>query len=274
MTRSTTRSFAAIARAVAMILASMFILPSATAYAELASTAATTSTGGSGTPAPPSLAGRWAQLFVTTSESRAPVIGTVRSTTRTVLIADIVQRDTRLEIETRVCDIDIRSNAPVDTIIPRRFIDALRPVRTTAWLSEASRGWTITRWSHVDPIGVRLDDAWSDPLPSRADDPRVFDQDGDGHPGVTVQVRGLIDGEIYVIQRGWSEMRDVRVDDDTIRGTVRWGMDQSVVGASRWLLDAQPPTWPVRDDALNYVVLERVASGDSCRIARDRFRGR
>lgn len=273
MTRSASRPFATFARAAMMLLASVLVLASATARAELASTA-TPPSGSAVTSSPPSLAGRWAQLFVTTSESRAPVIGTVRSTTRTVLIADIVQRDTRLEIETRVCDIDIRSNAPVDTIIPRRFIDALRPVRTTAWLSEASRGWTITRWSHVDPIGVRLDDAWSDPLPSRADDPRVFDQDGDGHPGVTVQVRGLIDGEIYVIQRGWSEMRDVRVDADTIRGTVRWGMDQSVVGASRWLLDSQPPTWPVRDDALNYVVLERVASGDSCRIARDRFRGR
>ena len=38
------------------------------------------------------------------------------------------------------------------------------------------------------------------PLPGEADDPRVVDADSDGNPGVTVQVRGLIDGEVYMVQ--------------------------------------------------------------------------
>ncbi len=42
-----------------------------------------------------------------------------------------------------------------------------------------------------------------DPLPLSADDVRVFDQDGDGHPGVTLHLAGALfgGGALYVVER-------------------------------------------------------------------------
>ena len=59
------------------------------------------------------------------------------------------------------------------------------------------------------------------------------DDDHDGHPGVTVRIGGLIDGEVYLVQRGWSEFAGTAYDADTIRGDVRFDQDQEILGATR-----------------------------------------
>ena len=46
----------------------------------------------------------------------------------------------------------------------------------------------------------------SEALPADAADPRVFDQDQDGLPGVTVLIEGILDGSVQVVQRTHTRM--------------------------------------------------------------------
>ena len=51
--------------------------------------------------------------------------------------------------------------------------------------------------------GLELEEPFTEPLPDSADDPRVTDQDGDGHPGVTLLLGDDV-CEMYVVQRSVS----------------------------------------------------------------------
>jgi hypothetical protein len=107
---------------------------------------------------------------------------------------------------------------------------------------------------------VELDDPMNETLPESAEDPRVIDQDGDGEPGMTVRVEGIISGDIYVAQRNWKVFcGDLVSGDETtgsedaprIAGNIRWGMDQRVLGASSGLLNRQTDSVPHPDLARN-----------------------
>lgn len=213
---------------------------------------------------PPSLGGTWAQEFVTASTSRVPVVGEVDSVARTFLLVEIAQEGRALRISSRVCAMEMDTGSVVRTEIPRAFVRAL-PARTNrARLLERDGSWSIRDWSTFEVIGADLPDPQNTPLPRRAGDPYIVDQDGDGHPGMTVNIRGMVSGEIYVVQRGWSELDATTVNADRIDGAVRWSMEQRVLGASRWMLDSEPPTWPSTNPAASYFRTVRLADGAGC----------
>jgi len=90
----------------------------------------------------------------------------------------------------------------------------------------------------VETWGLRLEDPFHDQMPSSADDPRVWDMDGDGKPGVTLPVGpGLC--EVYVIQRGFSRWSG-RVESPTrvAGGGSAWG-EERVLGATSGFCLAQ-----------------------------------
>ena len=94
----------------------------------------------------------------------------------------------------------------------------------------------------------------------------MFDQDGDGQPGITVRVRvlGLISGEVYVVQR-LSKLLDGQVlAPDLIRGLLTWTNEQVTLGASNPFLNAggEAHVDPVRERS--YFVAIRVPAGTTC----------
>jgi hypothetical protein len=114
--------------------------------------------------------------------------------------------------------------------------------------------------------GVRLENPESDPLPTSADDPRVFDQDGDGNPGVTVhvEVMGLIGGDIYVVQRDRTRLSGVVTSDVAIDGLVEWTSEQSVLGASNAFLLGGTAVRPDPDLSHSYFRARRVEGHVTC----------
>ena len=68
-----------------------------------------------------------------------------------------------------------------------------------------TQGWLYRADLGVERIGYRADSV-DGKLPTKIDDPTVYDWDGDGHPGATLRlsVPLLPDGELYVVQRGQS----------------------------------------------------------------------
>jgi len=84
----------------------------------------------------------------------------------------------------------------------------LDPVAFSARGSGASQTWSTTELH--GPIGWK----WTspdDPIPTSASDPRVFDQDGDGQPGVTMNV---------LWQGTTTPVAFVQTERDTLSGTV------------------------------------------------------
>jgi hypothetical protein len=76
-----------------------------------------------------------------------------------------------------------------------------------------------------------------DPLPDFKNCPQgncstQYDQDKDGHPGMTTLMTGIITAEIYNTQR-WSQMMSINVvDQDHLRGLITHSSEQTVIDAS------------------------------------------
>ena len=94
-----------------------------------------------------------------------------------------------------------------------------------------------------------MTDPFTDPLPSGPEDPRVWDQDGDGHPGVTVHVFAP-EGNRYLVRRAiWSLGAGVLSDDGIwMHGTLTFTIDEGAVGASSAILETVAPIIPSDED--------------------------
>ena len=111
-------------------------------------------------------------------------------------------------------------------------------------------------------MGASLRRPRGDPLPSHQLDPRVTDADGDGKPGVTVRVHGLIDGEIYLVQRTWSALRGRSVHAERFEGNLVHGKEEVVLGATHQILSVFPTTRPNPDKS--FFVMEKTTDDAGC----------
>lgn len=214
------------------------------------------------------LGGSWweTQRFVDRAEM--PILGRLQRETTAVLRVEIVQSGSEIAMTSEYCRAEVQAAVSGLTMIfPDAFVGSLLAGKRLARL-DGSAGEELVGFEqdwYVEVRGADLDDPASDPLPEAADDPRVFDQDGDGHPGMTVRVDllGLIRGEVYVVQRvryrliGWVES-----DGGSIFGRIEWEDEQVVIGASSPLLAAGSPGVPVWEDSSFRFV--RAARDDVC----------
>ena len=197
----------------------------------------------------PDLSGRWAQEQVTTTLTRVPVVGDVRSVTTTLLIVDVQQQDAELRVRSQVCSITVDNQpALVRTVLGDAFVRALPITERPAHLVQGTAGWQLQQPRFTEVIGARLGSPEREPLPTTMDDPRVVDQDNSGQGGMTVRIEGLVRGEIYVVQRGWNQLQSLRIDSGYVEGSLRWGNEQVILGASSRFLrresDARPDPAP------------------------------
>jgi hypothetical protein len=118
-----------------------------------------------------------------------------------------------------------------------------------------------------------MEDPANESLPDDPADPRIFDADGDGNPGVTstVKVSEDLQGEIYLARREIFSYDVTQRGPDQLVGSITDSSEQLILGASN---DAflTPAQWvQVDDPALNPVIWERVdADWDCDRLAAER----
>ena len=233
----------------ALLLSAALLLPAA-----LKSTEATSA----------DLTGTWAQVVVHRSLSAIPVVGDVASETTTRLLVTLSQQGDEVRASAKVCGMRIEGSKLVRTSSPPALLRAMPEQRWQSRLTAGDGKLQLAPWSRWDVLGARLSAPDSEKLPTEANDTRVFDQDGDGQPGVTVAVRGIIDGEIFVTQKGWSELRPNRVTADSISGSVRWRQTQTILGASSRFLSSGPETRPDPKPDANWFSARRVEDSASC----------
>jgi len=104
-------------------------------------------------------------------------------------------------------------------------------------------------------------------LPTSADDSRIIDQDGDGNPGVTVEVAAkalfTIKGRVYLVQRTiWSE-RAIINDATKITGLVTWIPEQKTLGSSNSILTTVAPSITAIASESTFV-MAKIPDGSSC----------
>ena len=209
-------------------------------------------------------AGTWAQLRVLSALVTIPVLGEVTVTTTAVLRLTMTGEGRTLSIAGEACSLDQEmSTSLLDSIFPEGLVRNAGGFETSASLREEDgeiRFFQPRRWMI---FGARLDDPAHDSLPTDPEDERVVDADRDGQPGVTVRFSGLVNGDVWLVQRQWSTMRGT-VDGDHIDGRIQWGEERSALGATSVLLETMPPSRTNPDAAASYFRMTRVGAGDDC----------
>jgi len=232
-------------------------------------------TGGeTGPPEIPSdldLSGVWAMVQITSEIAKIPIVGNRTRTTTTYLRLIIEQTDDALSVLETNCGTNIDDGTVmVSTTIPDAFLGSLGVTERAAHLEfvlemDPSTGnpsperRIVFPWS-TQVLGARLEDLENDALPTDATDPRVFDQDNDGHPGMTVQVEimGLIGGEVYVVQRNRNRLTGAVISPGFIQGTIEWETEQVILGASSPFLASGGQGSPDPDPERNFFLARRI----------------
>jgi hypothetical protein len=84
----------------------------------------------------------------------------------------------------------------------------------------------------VEVAGAVIDPA-VETLPTSATDPRVIDEDGDGHPGITVTLSGsLVSGSLYSAQEQTTSALAIAVAPDRVEGVLTFFSTQNVLGSN------------------------------------------
>lgn len=182
------------------------------------------------------LTGTWSSRIVN-SQCFDGTLGKDTVQVTTVSLITVTQRGTAADTTTLVCEVLFTPYRGNLTSYPPAAVAAVIIPPQTSALSGTTIGATYTPERRVSLLGwMTTQDALTDPLPTRDDDPRVFDADGDGNPGVTFLVDGTISGEVYIANRNVVEISAVVVSNDRIEGTSHTVQEQKVLDANPTLL--------------------------------------
>lgn len=208
------------------------------------------------------LVGRWAQKQVQSSLTEVPFVGETVATTSTLLLLDITADGSGYTITQTVCAIDLDSGTElVTTVLPDAAVAGIRPATRGATLG-AGGAVAIAGLSEV--WGATLTNPETDALPTSPTDARVVDHEPDGKPGMTVRVAGLIDGEIYVVQRGFTSLEGTYDGLSRIDGLVTWRQEQSILDADNPLLKTPLATRTNPDASASWFRTTRLDAGATC----------
>jgi len=223
----------------------------------------------------PDLEGRWALLEVTSNYWQVPLAGERQRTGIVVGSVEIEQDGMEFVMkDLALCKMWV--NAGTDLVkveIPQSFVSSVSMSPATGRIYKEDDGYRIDVPWFVLINGARLSDPKNDPLPTIADDPRVYDQDKDGLPGVTTRISiiGLISGEAYFVQRVRKSYRGWLESENEIHGLLSWEDEQNTLGASASIFGAQAQGRPDPIVEHSRFTLVRITKKHSCEAILELF---
>lgn len=216
---------------------------------------------------PADVTGRWAALRTASRVVQAPGFAQPFHTiVVSLLLVDQTQTGTQVVAHSSYCDHTTENpDSVVNVIVPAAYLAALPGFDQTGSY-EVVNGVPTYRLSRVYEIeGAQLVDPVNDALPTSVDDPRVYDQDGDGKPGMTLRLTGLVDGEIYIVERQWTEVEGVATAADRLDGRLPFVSDQVTLASDPTSLkDLSPVTSTDPDECASSMRMVRVGPSDDC----------
>lgn len=214
------------------------------------------------------LAGRWAHYDIVAYED---------DTLKTMIVSygftDFAVEDGQLIESEQFCTAEQVTDQAIQTSVSDAATQAIQPESTPVEVSGEPGAWEVARPATPTPVGIRLDDPVNESLPTDPDDPRIVDDDGDGQPGITVEIRiGDSVEELYIARREIFAYDLVQDGPDTMTGTVTDSSEQLVIGATDPILEGSGGGWvQVPDLSYSPILLQRVDEDWDCdRLAAER----
>lgn len=208
---------------------------------------------------------RYALFQETVSVTKIPVLKDVVQKTRSVAVLDLDRQEKRLFGSGPLCSLATESESSVlRTHFPPAFVRSLPPIQVDGALSVRDGKTFFRQDEQVLVLGAKLKNPSRDPLPESPKDARVYDQDGDGHPGMTVRITGFVKGDVYVAQRNRTRLDGVE-NKEGFTGEVRLQTERRILDASSSML--KKGGVPVEDPSRSRFVLRKVPSGWGCEQA-------
>jgi hypothetical protein len=192
--------------------------------------------------------GIWGEQLNTTVRSiGTPLLAYMNTTSKQYLLMKVTQGPNgTVQFNHKWCSFDLVNFLDTDEeytnakmITPDRYADyAPVDVNTSVGAApEMAPDVIFPTDRFVEVRGAKLDNILLDPLPDYknckgGNCPQQWDQDKDGHAGMTTLMTGIITAEIYNAQR-WSMMLNINVvDQDHMRGLVNHSSDQTVMDST------------------------------------------
>ena len=213
------------------------------------------------------ISGSWASLQVVSTIANAPVIGNVGTLSIALVRWEIEQVDDgSIAVEQDACQLALESDSEfVKMLIPEPFVDSIVTYQKPGTIDLSVDPPVLNIPMHAEVHGAVLTDDMNDEMPTSADDPRVVDADGDGKPGLSVYVSGIIDGALYVVQRNLTSINGVVFAPDHMEGLMGFAQEQNVLGSDNPLLADNPPTSSVDPDPdASYFIARRIPASWDC----------
>jgi hypothetical protein len=224
-------------------------------------------TGQGSDPPPINLSGTWAEVETYSGFLSSPLFERIPGVLAVILRVEIVQVGCTLVLTNHYCTFRIESGVPIGEIeVPAAFLASLHGAERKATLVGTGEGVRFVQPWHTQVNGARLAHPETEPLPTRPDDPRVIDEDGDGHPGVTLLARlpGVIEVALYLVLRLRYRLAGTVVSPDRIEGLIEWSGDLVLLGASLPLPGMSRDAYPHPEPTRSRFVLQRIASTCDC----------
>jgi hypothetical protein len=219
---------------------------------------------GAAEPSDGQLTGTWAMQNITLAQVQG--FGGAQKAT-TLWLHEIVQTGTDLAVVETMCSMKIDSVDELTTVrVTPGFVTAMPPENRVGTMTDAGGGaFTYALAQNYILRGVTLVDEINDALPTEAGDTRIGDWDGDGKPGMTLLIDGILAGQAYVIQRDHTRFDGQQVDRGRVEGLIVWGSEQIYLGSDpSTIADLASQAFPDPDPNTHTFQLVQVPDDADC----------
>lgn len=166
------------------------------------------------------------------------------------------------------CSIKMTEIMTKTTTYSQKTVDSLLVPNIDNFIDGSGK---ISAADHAWVWAYHSDNPLTDAVPTDKTDSRIYDQDSDGQPGITVNVLnkdGTPFGDRYMLQREVKSYVGQKTSDgEWIEGTMTFTIDGISLGASNPLANVSPPTTQDKDKTSPFI-MRRINSGADCAFVR------
>jgi hypothetical protein len=206
--------------------------------------------------------GTWASLETQTAIVTLESLGQMEQVSRSLYLA----RHDGTKVTFELCDWSTTDDTGLyTTLMSPALLKSLLPLDRAYTVTANDNGFAYVVAQGTTLRGVKLDTPDSDPMPTSKDDGRIFDQDEDGKPGVSLVIQGTLQGELHVIHRHKAALTGRLITNDRIEGRAAWTTEQIILGSNPPTLEEQKPVAVTHPDpAKSHFEMVKINDTDTC----------
>ena len=212
------------------------------------------------------LTGTWAAKRLTRVVDKAPFIGTFTIDMETIALFEGRSKGSKFTTKETVCSVRMSSSTSSIKASPASTLaKAVNGTKRTFRVTSSKDGTRFTYPKQASVWGARLKNVSKDKLPTDPKDARVYAVDEDGHPGMTVKIRGLVSGEFHIVQRDVEAWTGKLVSPNRIEGSISWSFERSILDKTSAFLPSKNKGKADTSPKHNRFILQKVGKGATCK---------